>query len=143
MRHDGGGQRSRLILVATIVAVVTAGCQPDWFLYARNASDEKVLLRVVYTRSDVEVFRLPAGFDGYLGGRGGQEDALVELLDVTCRLLESMTAPDTGAVQVTIDGLLRMTIEKTAIRSNDDAQRPEELRGECGSTKFVTAAPAT
>ncbi len=131
----------RSISLATFMGVLAVACSLDWFLYARNASDDTVLLRVVYTQSDVAVFRLPPGFDGYLGGRGGEEDAWIELLDETCRVIDSTETPDIGAVQVTIDGLLNVTAEQTDFRANDDVPRPEELRGECGSTKSPSSEP--
>lgn len=120
-------------LTVMAAAMLLVGCDSDWFLYARNETNEPVVLRVV-SPTFTEVFSVPRGFDGYVDSETGTHDAVIELVDQECTVVQSVRSARVGASLVTVMPDGRLTIEPSAYRE-PDVPAAEELRGVCGSTK--------
>jgi hypothetical protein len=118
--------------VVALLGVLSWGCDPGWFLYARNNSAETVLVRLA-SLAFTDVYEVPPGFEGRLYAEIGTFEGGVELLNPQCDLLDDARLPEAGAVLVTIHPELVVTVESIGF---DDIDGPSavEIEGRCGST---------
>ena len=84
---------------------------------------------------DTLVYRLPARFDGTVYSVIGSVQApVVQWLKAECTVVATASAPPEGAVLVVLGADQTLTATPTQ-PTKGDQPHPEELRGECGSTK--------
>jgi hypothetical protein len=91
----------RLAIAFALVSLLVAGCDPGWFLYGRNDSSEPVTIRFV-SPSFSDVYRMAPDFFGRIYSEIGAVEALIQIIDVNCDPLQSMSAPEYGDVLVTV-----------------------------------------
>ena len=128
----------RSFVAAAVVAVSLAACDPAWFLLGTNDSDTTVLVRL--TRPGrVEVYQLPAGFNGVVAGTIGTSiEADATILRTDCSVLDELGNLDQRVATIRIDQDLSVSVGPGEF-PDDSAPFAEELRGECGSTQQPTS----
>lgn len=126
--------RSLFLIVWIAFASILAGCDPGWWVYAKNETGEVAYLRVSMVE-DTLVFRLPPAFDGTLYSSIGSRTAVVQLLKEDCSLLHTASLPAANAVLVVINEDSTISATSTPQRVGDQPH-PDEVRGRCGSTKI-------
>ena len=137
MNAQSGARRWVLfILGASAIAV---GCEPGWFLYARNDTDQTHLLRVA-SPTFTDVFSIPPRFDGYVDTESAEFDARLEVLTEGCTVLSAAVPPTRGYLKATIGAGGSISIDEIP-SDHDSTQEAEELRGVCGSTRAPDEVP--
>jgi hypothetical protein len=135
MATPGVLQASLRIMGGAIFAFLLAACDPAYFLLGTNESDTTVRVRVSRP-GFVDVYELPAGFDGVVDSSIGTSiDADVTVLRSDCSELGNLRHLDQRVALIRIDRDLRVSIGPGEFPDGDPRPFAEEVRGECGSTK--------
>lgn len=128
------GRSLRTIMAAAMFTLALAACDSAWYLLGTNDSATTVLVRL--DRSGyVEVYELPAGFDGVVASTIGTSiDADATVLRADCSVLDELGSLDERVSAIRIDRGLSVSVVPGEFPERS-AQRAKEIRGECGSTK--------
>ena len=128
-------RRRALAGIAVVLAVfVVQACDASWSVHARNETNEDAVLRISFV-GDTLVYRLPVRFDGTVYSVIGSRQApVVQWLKAECTVVATVPAPPEGAVLVVLGADQTITATPTQ-PTKGDQPHPEELRGECGSSK--------
>ena len=122
------------IMAAATVTFLLAACDPAYYLLGTNESDTTVRVRV-FRPGPVEVYELPAGFDGVVASSiGSSIDADLTILRTDCTELDYLPNVDQRVAHIRIDRDLVVSIGPGAFPERDH-EVAKEVRGECGSTK--------
>lgn len=122
------------IAAAATVTFFLAACDPAYYLLGTNESDTTVRVRV-FRPGRVDVYELPAGFDGVVDSSiGSSIDADVTILRTDCSELDYLPNVDQRVAHIKIGRDLGVSIGPGAFPERD-YEAAGEVRGECGSTK--------
>lgn len=122
----------RSVVAAAVVAVSLAACDPAWFLLGTNDSEVAVLVRLDRP-GNVDVYRLPPGFDGVVASTiGTSPDANATLLRSDCSVLAELGDLDQRVTTIRIDTDLGASVLPGEF-PDDSAPYADEVRGECES----------